>query len=639
MLEFFRSHQKLMQFLLLLLILPSFVLFGLEGYSRFRDGDVVLAVVGDQKIKQGEFDAVKKQQLERMRQVLGASFDPKLLEGSQADQAILDGLINDKLVDWAVRENRLTASDARLREVISTIPAVQDNGQFNLERYRTLLGAQGMTPEMFEARLRQDIAKGQVTNPLALSEFIPKSVADRLSQINESVRTVSLLTLKPEAYAAAVNVTPEQIDAFYKANQALYKSPEQGDIEFVVLQGDVLASQLPVSEADAKGFYDQNLAQYKSPEQRKARHILITVAKTAKADEVQKAKVKAEALLAKVRANPAEFAAVAKADSQDPGSAATGGDLGFFARGAMVKPFEDAAFSMKKEEISNLVQSDFGFHIIQVTDIKPEVVKPFAEVRPEIEKAIRQQQATKLFADAAESFSNMVYDQSDSLKPVIDKFKLTPVAVKGVQRTPLPGAAPGSPLASPEFLAALFSDDVIRDKHNTKAVTVGTALVSGRMVSYQPAQTKPLEQVSAAIKEALVKEESAKLARKEADQLLERARKGEAVAGFAAPVKASRLQPNGLSAVEVESIFKLGTKTLPAYTVVDLGAKGVAIAKVSAVEPAPAELSDEAKKLKEANLNAWKQGLARSAANAAQEALKLKAKVEIKKTFESTAKG
>ena len=631
MFEFFRTHQKLMQFLLLLLILPAFVLVGLESYTRFNSTDDVIATVADKKILQQEFDAAKKQQLDRLRQMLGPQFDPKMFEGAETDKSLLDSLINEKLADWAVSNNRLGASDDNLRQIISSIPAVQENGKFSLERYKTVLAAQGLTPEVFQERLRGDVARSYVTQPLAGSEFLPKTVQDNLIALNESQRTVALMPIKLEDYFSKVTVTDEQITKYYQANKEKFRSTELADIEYVVLNGEDLAAKVSVSDADAKSYYDQNQTMYKVGEQRHARHILINANKDASADAKAKAKAKAEQLLAKLKANPAEFPALAKAESQDPGSAANGGDLGLFGRGAMVKPFEDAAFGLKKGEVSGVVQSDFGYHIIQVTDIKAEAVRSFDEVKAEIQSDIRKQQAPKLFAEAAETFTNLAYDQPDSLKPLIDKYKLEVVSAQGVQRTPLPGAAPGSPLASPEFLASLFVDDVIKNKHNSKAFTTGGSLVAGRMVRYQSAEIKTQADVAPKIKALLLREESQKVVKKEADTLLDNLRKGTVKAKFGAEKVVSRVKPLDLSPKEISAVFSVDAKKLPAYVAADLGLRGVVLVKISAESAAPTDAVGPANDQRQATIAQWQQSISQSVAQGALEELKTRAKVEIKK--------
>ena len=256
-----------------------------------------------------------------------------------------------------------------------------------------------------------------------------------------------------------------------RANPQQFQASESVNIEYAVLDIDTISKSLTISEQDLKSYYDQNVARLSGKEERRASHILITAAKDAPAAERDKAKARAQELLADVRKAPAEFADLAKKNSQDPGSAPSGGDLDFFARGAMVKPFEDAAFAMKKGDISDVVESDFGYHIIQLTDVKEPKQRSFEELRAGIDADLRAQQAQRKFAESAEAFTNGVYEQSDSLKPVAERLKLGIKTADKLTRTPAQGAS--GPLANAKFLAALFSDDAVQKKRNTEAIEVG----------------------------------------------------------------------------------------------------------------------------------------------------------------------
>ena len=244
-----------------------------------------------------------------------------------------------------------------------------------------------------------------------------------------------------------------------RANPALFQAPEQVQIEYVVLDLEAVKNGIRISEPDLKSYYDQNVARLSGNEERRASHILISVAKDAPAAEREKAKARADDLLKKARLAPDSFAELAKQNSQDAGSAAKGGDLEFFQRGAMVKPFEDAAFAMKAGDISDVVASDFGYHIIKLTDIKTPKQRSFEELRPSIEGDLKTQQAQRKYAEMAELFTNTVYEQSDSLKPVADKLQLDIKTVSNLLRHPGPDAK--GVLASEKLLSAVFSLSLI----------------------------------------------------------------------------------------------------------------------------------------------------------------------------------
>src|SRR3569623_950168 len=581
MFEFIRTHQRLMQFVLLLLIFPSFAFFGLEGYTRFRDGDHAVAKVAGQSITQQELDASQRQQMDRLRQMFGDRFDPKMFDTPEARQGILDNLIAQKALAAEASRDRLTVSDQSLQQTILGIPGLtKPDGKFDSEQYKSLLAMQGLTPATFEARLRQDMAMQQVNGAIQTTAFAPKTVAAQLSAINEQEREVQEMQFKAADYASQVKVTDAMLKDYYDKHPKLFEIPEQAKAEYVILNSDAIASQMNISDADLKSYYDQNLKRYTNEEQRRASHILIAVGKNASAADKTAAKEKAERLLAQLRKNPADFAKLAKENSQDPGSAARGGDLGFFGKGMMVKQFEDAAFKLKQGEISDVVASDFGYLIIPLTGIKPASVKSFDEAKGEI--------AAKKYADMAETFSNSVYEQPDSLKPAADKLKLKIETASNLTRAPNPSIAPTAPYNNPKFLKALFSYDVIKNKHNTEAVEVApNTMIAGHVIEYKPVTKKPIDEVNAMLKERVVQEEAAALAKKAGVTKLAEIKAKPDAPGFCQSRMVSRTKNPGLEGPAFMDVMKADVTKLPSFVGVDLHNQGYAIYRISkVVQPA-----------------------------------------------------
>src|SRR3989475_98065 len=245
-----------------------------------------------------------------------------------------------------------------------------------------------------------------------------------------------------------------------------------------------------VGADEIKASYESNISKYGEPEQRRASHILIAVKRGAGDAEKASARERAAQILSQLRKSPGSFAELAKKTSGDPGSASQGGDLGFFSRGMMVRPFEDAAFRLKPNQISDLVESDFGFHIIKITGIKAGKMKSLEAARPEIERELKKQRAARRFAEAAEAFSNLVYEQPESLGPAAERFKLTVQRARGVTRQ----SAPVPVLNNARLLAALFADDSIKNRRNTEAVeTAPSVLVSARVLDHKPPSLRPVE--------------------------------------------------------------------------------------------------------------------------------------------------
>jgi peptidyl-prolyl cis-trans isomerase D len=298
--------------------------------------------------------------------------------------------------------------------------------------------------------------------------------------------------------------------------------------------------------------------------------------------ERAKAKEKAAALLAQVRKAPETFADVARKNSQDAGSAPNGGDLDFFARGAMVKPFEDAAFALKKGDISDLVESDFGYHIIKLVDINAPKQKSYEELKPTIEADLRAQQAQRKYAEIAETFTNAVYEQSDSYKQIAEKLKLDIKTASNVQRKPLPDAK--GVLANAKFLAAVFSADSVEKKRNTEAVEAGpNQLVSARITQYAPARVLPLADVRNEVRERLVSSRSAELAKKDGAAKLQAWTAQADAAKLAAAVEVSRAATQSLSPLLLDKVMHADTSKLPAWLGVDLGSQGFAVVRVNKV--------------------------------------------------------
>ena len=586
MFDFIRKHTKWTMALLFLLIVPSFVLVGMNNNPVAEKGSVVAKVDGTE-ITQPEWDREHLKEVDRLR-ISMPTIDAKLLDSPEARFATLERMVRDRVIAVTADKLKLSTSNEHLARELQNSPEIaalrRPDGTLDMERYRQLLSTQGLSPEMFEGNVRSDLSRRQVLAGVTGSSIAVNTAADLALNAFLEKREVQVARFNSADYAAKLNPTDADIEQFYKANERLFQAPEQASIEYVLLDLDTVAKSITVNEADLKTYYEQNSKQLASAEERRASHILITAAATAPAAQRDKAKARAEELLAGLQKSPETFAEVARKNSQDPGSASSGGDLDFFARGAMVKPFEDAAFSMKKGEISGVVASDFGFHIIKLTDVRVPKQRSFEEMRPELEAVLKKQQAQKKFSETAEAFSNGVYEQADSLKPVADRLKLEIKTAANVLRQPLPGVV--GPLANPKFLNALFSTDSTEKKRNTEAVDVGAnQLASGRVVQYSAARTQPLADVVKNVRERWLAERGSEDARKSGIAALAVWKTDPANAVLAPPVLVSRDQAQQLPAKVVDAALRADATTLPVLTGVDLGAQGYAIVKVSKVVP------------------------------------------------------
>ena len=582
MFDFIRKHTKITMGLLFLLIVPSFVLFGLDGYSQSKDKGAVVAKVDGQEIIQTEWDRAHLREVERMRTSM-PSLDPKLLDSPEARYATLERLVRDRVLAAAATKFKLNTSDQRLARELqdnADIAALRrPDGSLDMERYRQLLGSQGLSPEMFEANVRADLSNRQVLLGVAGTGFSSKLVADTALNAYFEKREIQIARFATADYAARLNPTDADLEQFYKANESLFQAPEQASIEYVLLDVDTIKKGLTVTDADLKAYYDQNAQRMSGTEERRASHILIASPKSAAQADRQKAKTKADELLALVKKSPDSFADVARKNSQDPGSAPSGGDLDFFARGAMVKPFEDAAFNMKKGDVSDVVESEFGYHIIKLTDVKAPKQRRLDEMKPELEADVKKQQAQKKFAETAEAFTNGVYEQADSLKPIADRLKLEVKTATGITRKPQAGVT--GALASVKFLNAIFSPDAIEKKRNTEAVEVASnQLISGRITQYTAARTRPLAEVKDIVKQRWLATRGAEEARKEGAAKLAAWKAAPDTAALQGPMIVSRDQTQKQPAALVDAALRADATVLPAFSGVDLGAQGYAVVKV-----------------------------------------------------------
>ena len=581
MFDFFRRHTRALQFVLVLLVFPSFVFFGIQGYSRFAGGDLqTVAKVAGHPVTQAELDAALRDRVERARRQM-PSLDPKVFETPEMRALALDGLIRDRLTLVAADKLHLGVSDERLDRAFKSDPEYaplrNPDGSVN----RDTLTALGMSSEAFAERLRQDLARRQVLQPIGASAIAPAAAASAALEAMYQQREVQVERFDAKDQLAKVAPSDAEVEAYYKdpAHAAQFQAPEQASVEYVMLDLESVKKNIAVSEDDLRKYYAENEKRYTSPEERRASHILVKADKDTPKAERDKARAKAEGLLAEVRKNPQGFAEIAKKNSDDEGSAVKGGDLDFFGRGAMVKPFEDAAFGLKPGETSGIVESDFGFHIIQVTGARGGEKKSFESVRAAIESEVKNQLVQKRFADAAVEFGDTVYEQPESLKPAADKWKLEIKTAQRITRTPTPGLT--GPLANPRFLEALFSSDSTRDKRNTKAIDVGSnQLAAGRVVQYTAAHQLPFAEVKDRVRQQLAATQAAVLSAKlGADRLAKaRAAPNEALAGQTLVV--SRAQPRDLPRPLLDAIIKAPVATLPAFVGVPLGDQGYAVAKI-----------------------------------------------------------
>ena len=574
------SQYRIVKWIFAIFLIIPFGLFGIDYYFRTPLGGDTIATVGNLRVSQGDFDQALRQQQETLQAQFGRNWDASLMENPELRRSVLERVINERLVGLGAERAGVRIDDKQLADRIASEPAFQEDGKFSRSRYEAIARAQGFSVVGLDERLREDMRLTRYRDSIVQTAFVPRSTLDGFIRLSEQSREVSMIQVTPDAFLASVKPTEEQVRAYYDSKTQEFAVPEQVRVEYVELSVDSLAAKTPVDPEEVKKFYESNKSRFVQREERRASHILLAVKPDAPEAEQKAVEAKAAAIAAEVRKKPASFAEVARRESRDPGSAAQGGDLGFFARGAMVKPFEDAAFGAKKDEIVGPVRTDFGWHVIRVTDVKPEKGKSLAEATPEIEAELKKGAASRRFVEVAEGLTNMVYEQSTSLKPAADQYGL---AIQQTGWFAKSGGAPGL-LNNPKLLADVFSDNAIKAKRNTAAIEVApSVLVAARVIEHKPASQRPYESVRAAIEQRLKREEALKLATADGEAKLKAAQEGkEAGLKWPAPLEVSRQKPGGLPPPVLDRVFRVDAKKLPAVVGVSTPT-GYALVRVTKV--------------------------------------------------------
>ena len=584
MYDFLDKHKRAVQVVLGLVMLP-FAFFGVDWYVRDKGSSDIVATVGSQKVTRNEFENALREQGDRLRQQMGRGFDSAMLDNPEVRYAVVENLVNQRLLAEEARKERFRVSDAQLAQFIAEIPAFQEDGKFSTERYKLLLQGQNMTPAMFEDRVRRELSMSPLQEPLAQGAIVAQTSAARYLSLLEQRREVAAATVDADAFAKEAKVDEAAVKAYYDQNPNAFATPEQARVEYAILSIDALAQKAAVDAAAVKKHYDEHLAQYSTPEERSAAHILVAVKPDASDADKAAAKKKAEDIAAQVRAAPQRFAELAKKESQDPGSAPQGGDLGSFGRGTMVKPFEDAAFAAKPGEIVGPVQTDFGWHVIRVTSTKPATQRPYDEVKGQIELELKRQSAQNKFQQAADQFQNLVYEQADSLEGVGKQLDI-PVNTTGfVTKTQLQQLGKNST----KFADALFSPESIQAKRNSEAIEIApNTLMAARIVEHRPAAPRPYDEVKAEIRRQLERRAMADAAERVGRDKLALLQQGksdkEAGVTFQKPVEVTRNQAGaGFPPDALTKIFQAEPAKFPAYVTGTNARGGFAIFRVTKV--------------------------------------------------------
>jgi peptidyl-prolyl cis-trans isomerase D len=620
MFDFVRSHNRVLQVMLGIVIIPVFGFVGLSSYLQPNEAAVPVASVDGHDITHADWDAKRRQDIELIRS-RNPQVDLKLLDTPEAQRRSLDSIVRERVLQAAVQHENLSVSEERVVHEYQTNPEFDQLRAMPKATRDAVLAQQGLSGNILFDRIGRSIAQSQAQQGVALSGFAPASALKASTDAWFDQRDIQWQRFDTKDYAAAIQPTDAQVEAFYKAHAADFVAPEQAKIEYLVLDAAALQSQVKADPTLVQGYYDANKSRYTTPEERSASYILAKVAPNATPADVAKAKALAETELAEVRKNPAAFSEIARKIPQD-GGPLEGGDLDFMRKGALGTPaLDDALFSMKPDQISDVIRIDGGFQIVKLTGVRGGAVKPFDEVKSQIEDLLKTQEAQKLFSTDAEKFKDTVYEQADSLDAAAKAFQLTKQTAT-VTRKPAAGAT--GPLASPKLLAAVFASDAIKNKHNTEAVESGpNQLAAAHVVEYTPQHARPLAEVHDQVVAAVRNAQAVANARKDGEARVADAKKDPALA-LPQTATVGRLDRSGaVPAPVVEAALKADLSKGPAVVGLALPDGSYAAIRVLKSTPRPADPNESAQ-FKNAFTDAYEE----AEAQAVYDSLKTRFKVK-----------
>ena len=554
-----RTQTKLAKVILGIIIIP-FALFGIDSYLSSVGSNIQIASVNDEPITSQELQKTENQFIAQIKSQ-DESADPKIFQNIEFKKAVLDKLITTKLVTQEVKNSGFYISDNQVGTYIAGMPQFQRDGRFSQEQYDEILKINNLKPKDFDSSIRNDLGSQQVRDSLRKLIYTPKNKIQPLVNLAYQKRDVSIFELKQNTYKKKVDLSDTALKKVYEESKSSFVRPDQVKIEFIIYSVAGIVPNVKVADSVVKDYFTNNINRYQAAQQRRAKHILFTLGPDMANDEVNKVKKTALSVLKEIRKNPKSFKKNAEKYSQDSESSKNGGDLGFFSRGDMTSAFEDQVFKMSKSQVSDLVKTEFGYHIIMLTDIKGEEVK-FESVKNQIKGELLFNIALAEYGSNAEDFSNIVYEQSESLQKAANKFDLQ------VQNSEWLSFEDAKKFFNNEaFAQAIFDKEAIAEKKNIAAIEASpNNLVAARVVDYRPSSPKPFEEVKVTIKDFLVEAESQKLLISAGIKLIEDVKLNPKLIDWIDQLVIDRVDRKGLSDSLINAIFKIDDTQLPAYS-------------------------------------------------------------------------
>lgn len=483
-------REKIMGFLgwvILGLIFVTFAFFGLESYLQ-SSNQTYAARVNDVEISLGQLDKAYSNLNAQMRQRLGKNYDPDAIDESKVRSAALQQLVDGELLSQTTEAAGFSASEAAIAAYINDIDVFKEDGAFSKEKYNRVLGFQGMSPGYFEWEISRELRGNQLQSGITRTAIATSRDLSRAYSLESQQRRFDTIVIPAASVAADVTVSDDEITAHYEANAGRYRTNEQASVQYIELNAATLDLPAGFTDEQLQAEYDANAEKYVNPEQRHARHILIAAPQ--EKDAIVEAAIKADEIYERLQ-NGGDFAAVAGEVSDDPATAASGGDLGFFSRGLMTDKFDDAVFAMQVGEISEPVQTDFGFHIIELLEVRPEEASPLADVRDELVASLQKADRENRYYELYDQLANLSYEQPDNLQAAADATGLQLQQSELLTRDGGPGIG-----ENPAVVAAVFSDDVLVNGNNSELIEIGEDhVVVLRILEHVESQAIPLEVV------------------------------------------------------------------------------------------------------------------------------------------------
>ena len=554
-----RTQTKLAKVILGIIIIP-FALFGIDSYLSSVGINIQIASVNDEPITSRELQETESQFIAQIKSQ-DESADPKMFEDIGFKKAVLDKLITTKLVNQEIKNSGFYISDNQVGTYIAGMPEFQRDGRFSQDQYDEILKINDLTPKEFDNSIRNDLGTQQVRNSLRKLIYTPKNKIQPLVNLAYQKRDVSIFELKQNTFKKKVDLSDVALKKVYEESKASFVRPDQVKIEFVIYSVAGIVPNVTVEDGVVKDYFTSNINRYQAAQQRRAKHILFTLTPDMTDDEKKKVKTTALSVLKDVRKNPKTFKKNVEKYSQDSESSKNGGDLGFFSRGDMTSAFEDQVFKMSKNQIADLVKTEFGYHIVMLTDIKGEEVK-FESVKNQIKGELLFNIALAEYGSNAEDFSNIIYEQSENLQKAANKFDLQ------IQNSEWLSFEDAKKFFNNEaFAQAIFDKDAIAEKRNIAAIEASpNNLVAARVIDYRPSSPKPFEEVETTIKDFIVEVESQKLLIGAGTKLIEDVKLNPKAIDWIDQLVIDRVDRKGLSDPLINAIFKIDDIQLPAYS-------------------------------------------------------------------------